>query len=110
MVVRDRGSKKWVSIFPTELVTLLHEWRNEDNITKRPELDEWDMDMIQEQIGIARTRQCDIKITTWQEGLLNEYIGVIGEVNLSTRQIYLEQGPNNMKILLDEVVGAIILE
>lgn len=110
MVIRDRGSKKWVSIFPTELVELLREWQNEDNTTKRPELDEWDMDMIQEQIEIARTRKCDVKITTWREGQLNEYIGVIQEVNLTTRLMYLEEGPSIIKVQLDEVVGAIILE
>lgn len=109
MAVRDRGSKKWVSIFPTELVVLLREWRNDDT-TKRPELDEWDMDSIQEQIDLARTRQCDIKITTWNEGHLKEHVGIIEEVNLPSRQLYLEQGPNFIKVQLDDVVGANILE
>ena len=110
MTVRDRGSKKWVSIFPTELVTLLREWRNEDSLSKRPELDAYDMDTIQEQINLAQTRQCDIQITTWREGLLVHHEGVIQEVSTTLRQMYLEKGPNVTKIRIDEIVGANILE
>ena len=54
--VRDRGSKKWVAMMLPEHVQLLRQYNEDIKKIPRPNLDEFDLLAIQEQIEIAMKR------------------------------------------------------
>lgn len=54
-----------------EHVALIRQYNKEIKKVPRPDLDEWDLDAIQENIEIAMKRNVDVKIKTWEE--VNSY-------------------------------------
>ncbi|MCF6408333.1 YolD-like family protein [Pseudalkalibacillus salsuginis] len=53
MGIRDRGNIKWTAMMLPEHVKLLRDWKEEDRIQKRPELDEQKLEEMNEIIHEA---------------------------------------------------------
>ena len=87
---RDRGRIKWTALMLPEHIARLREWQAEDDYIKRPELTEWDLEEIQEQLESAMMRKCMTQIKTWDAGKINSYIGTIEEIDLHNRIIKLQ--------------------
>lgn len=105
---RDRGQKKWTSIMPTELITKLRQWHQEYDLVKRPELDEFDLQTLQEEIERALKSELETRITTWSDGVLHYQIGILSNANKEYLQISNSQG--NQRIPLNDVVAVMITE
>ena len=58
-------------------MSLLRQYNEETKKVPRPDLDEWDLDAIQENINIAMKRNVDIEIKTWEDGKFNFHNGKI---------------------------------
>ena len=69
-MIRDRGNIKWTAMMLPEHVVELRKWMDQDNYTERPELNEWDLQSIQEELEIAFKKQCETLIKTWANGLI----------------------------------------
>ena len=72
---RDRGRIKWTAMMLPEHVSALREWQEEDILGDRPELNEWDLQLIQEEIEFAYKRKCQTLIRTWENGKITEFQG-----------------------------------
>lgn len=55
---RDRGKIKWTAMMLPEHISLLREWQAEDDYVKRPELSEWDLENIQEELERGLKMKC----------------------------------------------------
>ncbi|WP_349407670.1 YolD-like family protein [Pseudalkalibacillus sp. SCS-8] len=53
MSIRDRGTIKWTSMMLPEHVRLLRDWKEEERLRKRPELDEQKLEEMNETIHEA---------------------------------------------------------
>lgn len=89
-MIQDRGKIKWRGMMLSEHVQALNDWRQEDGMMKRPELDEWDLRGIQEEIEAASKRKCQTRIETWIDGRLIPYQGTIEEIDTRSQCIMLE--------------------
>lgn len=107
--VRDRGSKKWVAMMLPEHVKLLREYMEEQKKTPRPELDEWDLDIIQENIQLAMKRNVEVEIKTWRNGAFHIHLGTITWVDINRRTIEMEDVLTSFTLQLDEIVDVTIL-
>lgn len=105
---RDRGQKKWTSIMPTELIIKLREWKQEDNFVKRPELDEFDLQTLQEEVERALLSGLETRITTWSEGILHYHIGTLTSANTTYLQISNIEG--KQRISLNDIVAVMLTE
>lgn len=87
---RDRGKIKWTAMMLPEHIGLLREWQKEDDYIKRPELTEWDMKDIQEQLESAMLRKCMTQVRTWKDGKVTGYLGTVEEIDLCNQLITLQ--------------------
>ncbi|MEI4771982.1 YolD-like family protein [Psychrobacillus sp. FJAT-51614] len=108
--VKDRGNKKWVAMMLPEHLKLIREYVDDQNKIPKPELDEWDLDIIQENIQIAMKRNVDVEVKTWKNGEFNIQIGSISWVDLKRRTIEMEDVFKSYVIQLDEIVDVTVLE
>ena len=85
--VQDRGKLKWTALMLPEHVRMLRDWMDEDNRIQRPELNEFDLQTLQENIEIALMRKCEVEIQVWKEFKLYYCTGKIVELDLRNRTI-----------------------
>ena len=85
--LRDTGSKKWDELMLPEHLKLVREYIDEQKKTSRPQLDEWGLDIIQENIEIAMKRNVEVVIKTWKDGGFILHVGKIICVDLIKRKI-----------------------
>ena len=107
--LQDRGSKKWVAMMLPEHVKLLREYMEEQKKTPRPELDEWDLDIIQENIQLAMKRNVEVEIKTWRNGAFHTHLGKVTWVDINKRTIEMEDILTSFTLQLDEIVDVTIL-
>ncbi|WP_391116216.1 YolD-like family protein [Psychrobacillus sp. L3] len=108
--VRDRGSKKWVAMMLPEHVNLIRQYNEASKKEPRPQLDEWDLEVIQELIGIAMKRNVDVEMKTWKDGEFFYRIGRITWVDLNKRIIEMEDTFQSFTLTLGEIVDVTIFE
>lgn len=103
--IRDRGSKKWTAMMLPEHVEALREWLDEDNYIEKPEFDDWELQLIQEEIEIGFKRKNIVFVRTWQEGKIITFQGVIKEIDFQFRCIVLEDPFETERIPVEEIIG-----
>jgi len=83
----------------------LRKWTNEDTYTDRPELNEWDFQLIQEELELAFKRKCETLIKTWFNGRIIEYQGVILKIDLFKKTIALEETAGMRQIPVASIIN-----
>lgn len=108
--IKDRGNIKWQGLMLPEHIQMLREWYKEDEEVKRPELDEFDLQLIQEELDIALKRKCEVLIETWREKQLFKHRGVIERIDVSHRELVYESPFGMERLSLDEIVGVTLID
>ena len=54
--IRDRGTKKWTAMMLPEHLKELRIWENENKMVKRPELEEFELTLIAEEVERAHKK------------------------------------------------------
>ena len=101
---RDRGSIKWTALMLPEHIARLREWQSEDDYMKRPDLTDWDMQDIQEQLEVAMRMKCQAMVRTWRDGRVTNYHGTIEEIDLHNRIIKLQDPFEIESIPADNII------
>lgn len=102
-MLRDRGTIKWTAMMLTEQVELLREWYDDDDKSPKPNLNEWNLEQIQEDLNVAYKRKCQIEITIWQKGYYVSHVGVIEKIDVAAGQLVLVNSNNKIKINVNDV-------
>lgn len=89
-MIRDRGNIKWTAMMLSEHVVELRKWMDQDNYAERPELNEWDFQLIQEELELAYKRKCETLVKTWAKGRINQHQGIVKDIDLLGMCIVLE--------------------
>lgn len=108
--VTDRGVLKWQGMMLTEHVKMLRDWENKENYMPQPKLDEYDMQLIHDEMDIAMKRQCYVIIHTWSDGKVTRHHGIIIDVNLATRILTYEDPFKSRTLIVDEIVSVNIAD
>lgn len=74
---RDRGTIKWNAMMLPEHVKLLREWKAEDDYVKMPELDEWALQEMADQLQIAYRTGAYIELVYWRNGEVLKERGIV---------------------------------
>lgn len=105
-MIRDRGNIKWTAMMLPEHLRELRKWQVEDDLVKRPDLSEWDLQQIQQEIDRAIRSRKLTEVQTWRDGILHRHIGVIVSADISSQRIRLDEG----WIVVAEIVSVNVLE
>lgn len=103
--IKDRGSTKWQGMFLTEHVKMLREWETEQRKMPQPILDEYDIQLIFEEMDLAFKKQCNIIIHTWRDGEVTRHFGTIINIDIRTRILTYEDPFKQYKLNIDEIVS-----
>lgn len=105
-MIRDRGNIKWTAMMLPEHLRELRKWQAEDDLVKRPDLSEWDLQQIQQEIDRAIRSRKLTEVQTWRDGILHMHTGVIVSADISSQRIRLNEG----WIEVAEIVSVNVLE
>lgn len=106
-MIRDRGNIKWNAMMLPEHVKALREWKAQDKYVEKPELDEWALQELSEQLQIAYNGKVEVELKVWEEKQLYKATGIIKELNVKHAQLTLEDGRH---IPFSSIYGATIKE
>ena len=102
--LKDRGRIKWTAMMLPEHIAELRVWQAEDSLTQNPVLNEFDLQLLQEELEIAYKSKNDSVITTWCAGTKNTYIGKITHLDSVKQLISVEGSFGNDKIAVGEII------
>ena len=102
-MIRDRGNIKWTAMMLPEHVVELRRWMDGESYTERPELNEWDLQLIQEELELACKRKCETLVKTWVNGKVVQFRGIIEEIDLQSNVVILENIFGIKRIQVSEV-------
>lgn len=88
-----------------EHVRELRKWMDQDNYIERPELNEWDLQSIQEELELAYKRQCETLIKTWDSGRINRHNGIVEDIDLKRLCIVLKNPFGTEIIRLADIIN-----
>ncbi len=59
---------------------------------KKPELDEWALQELSEQLQIAYNQKREVELKVWEETQIYKATGVIAKLNTTNATLYFEDG------------------
>ena len=108
--IRDRGTKKWTAMMLPEHIVALRNWMDTDHYEERPELSEWDLQSIQEEIEVSYKRKCETLIKTWKDGKVMTLGGIIEVLDLRSECIVIDNPFGPEMIPFSDIVSAQCME
>ncbi|PUB08215.1 YolD-like protein [Paenisporosarcina sp. OV554] len=103
--LKDRGNKKWTAMMlPEHVAELRTDEANYDKVD-RPQLNQYDMEYIQDEIQRAVTSKSEVTLRFWMNGEFKYRKGTIEEVNLMKRYIDVEDPFDTSRYNFDDIVG-----
>ncbi|MDN4492036.1 YolD-like family protein [Ureibacillus aquaedulcis] len=91
-MIRDRGNIKWNAMMLPEHVKVLREWHEKDNYVEKPELDEWALQELSEQLQIACNNHTQVEIKIWEAAHIFTATGIISKLDAAKGTLYFEDG------------------
>jgi len=73
--IKDRGVIKWQGMMLTEHVELIRAWYEEDKYDVKPDLDESDLQLLQEELVLTAQRTCHVKMKSWKKRSFSTTLG-----------------------------------
>ncbi|AUD14742.1 MULTISPECIES: YolD-like family protein [unclassified Planococcus (in: firmicutes)] len=107
--VLDRGQLKWGALMLPEHVRMLREWEADEPSKHKPRLDEEELGLLQEEIGIAYQRQCMVEMRYWDDGP-GAVSGTIASVGLSNQTIEISSGADVVRIAFADLLGVRMID
>ena len=98
---RDRGNIKWNALMLPEHVKLLREWKAEDSKTEKPELTQWQLEEINNELQWAYEGKYPITVTYWQDEKLHTFTSVIAHYKQHEQKLYFT---NNQAVNIQQIV------
>ncbi len=106
MAIHDRGKIKWQSaFFMPEHVKMLKDMERDLMKSRKPILDQYEIEDMENRIHLEMEYAKDVHIQTWNEGFVLDYKGFINRLDALEKVIYLK-GTNDIfeKIRFTEVI------
>lgn len=108
--IKDRGRIKWTALMLPEHVELIRAWYEKDEWVPKPDLNEFDLELIQEEMDIALKRQCNVIIHSWKAGVIYTNRGVIKGIDATSRMLIYGDQLANHRLPMDEVISIVIVD
>ncbi|WP_432803577.1 YolD-like family protein [Bhargavaea ginsengi] len=84
----------------------LRKWQAENDLVKRPDLSEWDLQQIQQEIDRSIRSRKLTEVQTWRDGRVHKHTGIIVSADITSQRIRLDEG----WIEVTDIVSVNVLE
>lgn len=108
--IKDRGIIKWQGMMLTEHLEMIRAWYEEDKHDVKPDLDEDDLQLLQEELDLAAQRKCQVKLKSWKDKKFHYHIGIVQELNAHSRSIVYEDPEGLHRLPKNELVGIWLID
>lgn len=107
-VLKDRGSKKWVTAFMMpEHVKMMNDFHKDYQKVPKPILDEQEMEQLGIIIMESLNYTLDIRLTMWKDGYFEEVKGIVSKVDVLLKQINIEISHGEFKQIRIENITSV---
>ena len=105
-MLRDRGTKKWTSIFLPEQVEGIRRLVKELHKVKKPELDEQEWEVIEQNVCDAMAENRTLSFTYWVDGRFETVVGCVHYIDLHRKQFrIIDEFEEKHYIAFEDVIG-----
>lgn len=104
-MIRDRGNIKWAGMMLSEHVTEMRKWMAEEDDVEQPILNEWELQLIQEELELAYKGERETLVKTWINGRIIQHQGIIHSLDVSGMWIELEDPFGSERIVVADIVS-----
>lgn len=108
--LKHRDDKWGMSMMLPEHVVLLRNYYEDQKKVPCPELNEWDLEIIQSSLELALNSKADTKIKLWAAGEFFYKRGTIESVDLKRRTIELQDTFYLFSLKLDDIVDVTLMD
>ena len=108
--IKDSGAIKWQGMMLTEHVELIRAWYEEDKHDAKPDLDEYDLQLLQEELALAAQRRCQVKMKSWKDKKFHYHLGIIQQLDAHSRSIVYEDPTGVHRLPMNELVGVWMMD
>lgn len=102
-MIRDRGKMKWTAMMMPEHVGLLRKYAADDDKTKKPELDEQELEEINCIIYDSLNYTMPIRVEIWENGYFKRHEGIVDKIDYLSRTITLDSDDKIAKIPISNI-------
>jgi len=90
VTIKDRGTRKWNSFWIPDHVQMVHGMFEEEEIEKKPELDEQELEEMNAYLYYALHEGIEVEITYYSNHRLKKITSKIQSINMVHRYIILD--------------------
>lgn len=106
-MIRDRGLKKWqAASFLPQQWTMLKGIYHDDTKSKKPVIDEQELEEINIIVMESLNYTLPIKLTIWRSGFFIYLIGIVAKVEPIKMYILIEINNNTEKLMINDITAA----
>ena len=102
MANRDRGNIKWNALMLPEHVKLLREWQAEDKKIAKPQLSEWQLEEMNEQLQLAYEQNLPIILNFWRDDAYYTITSKLLRFDHIAKKLYFSTGE---VIRIEEIIN-----
>lgn len=109
-MIIDRGSKKWTSIFLPEHIARVKIMFEEGRQDEMPELDDFELELIADEIQRAYKSKSTIRLTYWRAGYLYDDYGVPIQIDVVSKSIVLDNPFKTIRYPFGDIVAVTAID
>ena len=109
-MLQDRGNIKWTAMMLPEHVKMLRGWQKDNELVERPEMDEFELTSLSEEIERAYKSKSSIKLTYWKNGKLLDDYGKIINIDNNSKSIVLDDPFSTNRYQFEDIVAVSVIE
>lgn len=109
-MIQDRGNIKWTAMMLPEHVKMLRDWQEQNGKVDKPQLDEYELELISDEITRAHKSKSTIQLTYWREGYFRNDYGIVIELDMKGKTIVIDDPFGTNRYEFDEIVAVSLIE
>ncbi|MHA6259627.1 YolD-like family protein [Sporosarcina sp. CAU 1771] len=109
-MIWDRGNIKWTAMMLPEHVKKLRHWQQVNEEVEKPELNEFELELISDEVTRAYASKLSVQLTYWREGKLANDYGKVIEIDLLSKTIVLDDPFTVTRYKFEEITAVSLME
>ena len=93
-----------------EHVGMLRDWIENNEKVEKPLLNDFELELISDEIGRAYKSKSTIRLTYWRDGYLKDDYGIVIEINATSKTIVIDDPFGTNRYKFDEIVAVTLID
>lgn len=93
-----------------EHVRMLKDWQEKNEKVEKPVFDNYELELMSDEITRAYKMRSTIKLTYWREGIIKDDYGIVHTIDRATKSLLLTDSVGTNQYMFDEIVAVSLVE